>query len=232
MAANDTVVMSATDVFGTTPWAYPIINSPSGLVNWTGNDFATQQTAADVVEMIGGAIVPVNPFAATPGAVMSSNIPMLVVVLTSGVPVNPGQIANFFTHGDSLGQIREMIQEEIVNATAEFAKLHPELKIQLITDPSTVSVTMPQPTAAPPPVPAQLCGFGALENPANTGGVPTWTMTGLDGITGVQAQMVISLFDGRHGTDPNGKDSVASVRWLSPLAVPRGITGIWTEVVS
>jgi len=118
-STDPNAVMSAQQVFGSSPWASnPTVTGPAGTYGLNPQYFATQQTAEMVSEMTGGAVVAVNNMANTPGNVNSQNISNEMIKLSDGGMINAGLVAGFFTHGYSLSMVESMIQNEVKNVEA------------------------------------------------------------------------------------------------------------------
>jgi hypothetical protein len=108
--------LTAEAVFGENPWLEnPSGTGPTGTFPYNPDYFATAATAALVAAMVGGTVVSVPDAFGTAGSPVTSNQPMLMVVLGGGL-INPGLVATFFTHGYPLAMIEGMIQKEVFYA--------------------------------------------------------------------------------------------------------------------
>ena len=100
-------------IFGPTPW----ITSPTGH-DFFGNSFnfnpiyfATEQTAAKVAQMLGGTVIQQNDII-TAASPIGQNQPNYMVKLANGSVINPGLVANFYTHGYPQSYINRMLSAE------------------------------------------------------------------------------------------------------------------------
>jgi hypothetical protein len=94
----------------------PTGSGPSGIYNYNPYYFATAQTAATVANMVGGKVVSMNAFS-TPGSMYKQNQPNEMVQLPNGALINPGLVAQFYTHGYSQSMVNQMIANEVANVS-------------------------------------------------------------------------------------------------------------------
>jgi hypothetical protein len=99
-------------VFG----SQPFMEHPGGTgpgVQWNFNPmyFATQATADKVAAWVGGKVIEQDALV-QPG-IFRQNEKNLMVELPNGNVVNPGLIADFFTHGYTQSMVDSMIQNEV-----------------------------------------------------------------------------------------------------------------------
>ena len=99
-------------VFGPSPW----LTTPTGhdvygnSFNFNPIYFATEQTAQKVAQMMGGTVIQQNDIL-TSGPI-GQNQPNYMVKLPNGNVINPGLVANFYTHGYPQSYIDRMLAAE------------------------------------------------------------------------------------------------------------------------
>ena len=205
-------VLSVTDVFGPSPFvASPTITTPFGTSGLDNIYFATQQTANIVSSFFpGSTVVQSYPIAIT--GTVSQNQPTLMVMLPTGISMNAGLVANFFSHGYNLGVIQGMLQTEVANVTKELTGT--------VIDSSTIIVNLPAGPPPPPPPIVVPCGFGLP--------IPLGATDGLAYNMTLPSPAVNGMKNTQIGeASPNGQTYIASV-WQNPLL---GSTiGRWTLV--
>jgi hypothetical protein len=105
-------------LFGANPWlADPTGNGPDGNVtHYNPVYFATQQTAQTVAGMLGGQVVQSVQITTAPGSPFQQNQPNYMVQLPNGGLVNPGFIADIYTHGWSQSFIDKNVANEVAGA--------------------------------------------------------------------------------------------------------------------
>ena len=110
-------VPTAQSVFGANPWiTNPTGSGPTGTYSYNPYYFATPQTAAAVASMVGGKVVSMNA-CSTVGSPFQQNQPNQMVQLPNGTLINPGLVAEFYTHGYSQSMINQMIANEVSNVS-------------------------------------------------------------------------------------------------------------------
>ena len=116
-AAND-ADDPAGPLFGPNPWlGDPTANGPNGSVTHENPIyFATQQTAQTVAQMLGGTVVQSVQILTAPGSPFQQNEPNNMVQLPNGGLVNPGFIADLYTHGWNQTFINQQIAAEVAGA--------------------------------------------------------------------------------------------------------------------
>jgi hypothetical protein len=110
---------SAESPFGENPWlADPTGSGPGGMVtNYNPIYFATQQTAQTVAQMVGGTVVSGNEITTAPGSPFQQNQPNLMVQLPNGGLINPGLVADIYTHGWNTSFVDQQVANEVAGAT-------------------------------------------------------------------------------------------------------------------
>lgn len=118
--AADPSADPAGSLFGADPWLTdPTGDGPNGTVtNYNPIYFATQQTAETVAQMVGGGVVESNQMVTSPGSPFGQNQPNYMVQLPDGAQVNPGLIADIYSHGWSQSLINEQVANEVAGAEA------------------------------------------------------------------------------------------------------------------
>jgi hypothetical protein len=105
-------------LFGPNPWlADPTGESPNGTVtHYNPVYFATQQTAQTVAQMLGGTVTQSVQITTAPGSPFQQDEPNYMVQLPNGGQVNPGFIADLYTHGWNQTFINQQIAAEVAGA--------------------------------------------------------------------------------------------------------------------
>jgi hypothetical protein len=100
-------------VFGDQVWMQnPTYSTSDGTIySYNPTYYASAATAQKVANMVGGTVVPMNMMAS--GGGMVQNQPNLMVQLPDGKMVNPGLIADFYSHGYPQSYVNVLIQNEI-----------------------------------------------------------------------------------------------------------------------
>ena len=96
--------------------ANPTGTGPTGSYSYNPYYFATPQTAATVASMVGGTVVSMNSYTA-PGSPYSQDQPNLMVQLPNGALINPGLVAEFYTHGYPQSMVNQMVASEVANVS-------------------------------------------------------------------------------------------------------------------
>ncbi len=106
-------------LFGANPWlTAPTGSGPGGQVTYYNPVyFATQQTAQTVAQMLGGTVVQDDQITTAPGSPFQQNQPNYMVQLANGGLVNPGFIADIYTHGWNQTFINQQVANEVNGAT-------------------------------------------------------------------------------------------------------------------
>jgi hypothetical protein len=105
------------DPFGPNPWLTdPTGSGPGPVTNYNPIYFATQQTADTVAQMSGGTVVSMEEFTSAPGSPFQQNEPNLMVQLPDGGLVNPGLVADIYTHGWNQSFINQQVANEFAGA--------------------------------------------------------------------------------------------------------------------
>jgi hypothetical protein len=104
-------------LFGANPWvADPTGSGPTGVTNYNPIYFATQQTAETVAQMVGGTVVSANEITTAPGSPFQQNQPNLMVQLPNGGQINPGLVADIYTHGWNQSFENQQVANEVAGA--------------------------------------------------------------------------------------------------------------------
>jgi hypothetical protein len=113
-AAND----PAGPLFGPDPWlADPTGEGPGGVVtHYSPVYFATQQTAQTVAQLLGGTVTQSVQITTAPGSPFTQDQPNYMVQLPNGGQVNPGLIADLYTHGWNQALVNQQIANEVAGA--------------------------------------------------------------------------------------------------------------------
>ena len=91
--------------------ANPGYTDPAGnFRSYNPTYFASAATAQKVAQMAGGTVVSMNMMANAGG--MVQNQPNLMVQLPNGTLINPGLVADFYTHGYPQSYIDTLVQNE------------------------------------------------------------------------------------------------------------------------
>lgn len=93
----------------------PTGTGPTGTYSYNPHYFASQQTASAVAGMVGGTVVSMESYSSGGRFVQSQ--PNLMVQLPNGALINPGLVAEFYTHGYSQSMITQMIANEVANVS-------------------------------------------------------------------------------------------------------------------
>jgi hypothetical protein len=105
-------------LFGSNPWLTdPTGENPDGtLTHYNPVYFATQQTAQTVAQMLGGTVTQSVQITTAPGSPFQQDQPNYMVQLPNGGQVNPGFIADLYTHGWPQTFINQQIAAEVAGA--------------------------------------------------------------------------------------------------------------------
>ncbi len=105
-------------LFGANPWMTdPTGDGPGGYVtHYNPIYFATPQTAQTVASMLGGTVVPSVQMVSAPGSPFGQNEYNLMVQLPNGGMVNPGLIADIYTHGWNQSFVDQQVANEVAGA--------------------------------------------------------------------------------------------------------------------
>jgi hypothetical protein len=104
-------------LFGPNPWlSDPTASGPNGVTDENPIYFASQQTAQTVAQMLGGQVVQSVQILTAPGSPFQQNQPNNMVQLPNGGLVNPGFIADLYTHGWNQAFINQQIAAEVAGA--------------------------------------------------------------------------------------------------------------------
>jgi hypothetical protein len=119
-AATDASSDPAGPLFGPNPWLTdPTGSGPNGTVtNYNPVYFATQQTAQTVAQMLGGEVVQSDQMVTASGSPFTQNQPNYMVQLPDGAQVNPGFIADIYSHGWNQSFIDQQVANEVAGAEA------------------------------------------------------------------------------------------------------------------
>jgi hypothetical protein len=118
-AAASTAPAAATggSPFGANPWLTdPTESGPGPVTNYNPIYFATAQTAQTVAQMTGGTVVSINQMTSAPGSPFQQNQPNLMVELPNGGLVNPGLVADIYTHGWNQAFENQQVASEVAGA--------------------------------------------------------------------------------------------------------------------
>lgn len=210
-------VLTAAQVFGANPWlSNPTLNGPSGMMNLPAVYYATPQTAAIVASIVGGTVVAFDPFASTPGNPFIASDPMQYVKLPSGIEINAGLVAGFFTHGYQESQLEAMISSELYNTQAAGGIANVQLQpISLARFAPLPPVTVPLP---------QVGSFGTLIQGTNP---PAYNMVTNNSPAALN-------FNGKQNTDAavniQSPDGGLYIAWVWPNGLLQSVTGRWTRI--
>jgi hypothetical protein len=105
-------------LFGSNPWVTdPTGEGPNSTVtHYNPVYFATQQTAQTVAQMLGGTVTQSVQITTAPGSPFQQDQPNYMVQLPNGGQVNPGFIADLYTHGWNQAFINQQISAEVAGA--------------------------------------------------------------------------------------------------------------------
>jgi hypothetical protein len=111
-APDDDAAPTAESVFGPSPWVTnPTGTAPDGSsYDYNPMYFATEATAAQVAQMVGGTVVASDQIA--DGGSFVQQQPNQMVQLADGKLINPGLVASFYTHGYPQSYIDLLVQNE------------------------------------------------------------------------------------------------------------------------
>ena len=116
-APADTTDDPAGPLFGANPWLTdPTGSGPGPVTNYNPIYFATPQTAQTVAQMVGGTVVSEQVFTPSPGSPFQQNEPNLMVQLPNGGLVNPGLVADIYTHGWNQTFVNQQVANEVAGA--------------------------------------------------------------------------------------------------------------------
>jgi hypothetical protein len=121
-AAVSTTPADATDdsngsPFGANPWLTdPTGAGPGPVTNYNPIYFATAQTAQTVAQMTGGTVVSENAITSSSGSPFQQNQPNLMVELPNGGLINPGLVADIYTHGWNQAFENQQVANEVAGA--------------------------------------------------------------------------------------------------------------------
>lgn len=105
-------------LFGANPWmADPTGDGPNGYVtHYNPIYFATPQTAQTVAQMLGGTVTQSVQMVQGPGSPFGQDEYNLMVQLPNGGTVNPGLIADIYTHGWPQSFVDQQVANEVAGA--------------------------------------------------------------------------------------------------------------------
>jgi hypothetical protein len=120
-AATTSTASAADDpagpLFGASPWVTnPTGTGPAGVTNYNPIYFATTQTAQTVAQMVGGTVVSMNDITSAPGSPFQQSQPNLMVQLPNGGLINPGLVADIYTHGWNQSFENQQVANEVAGA--------------------------------------------------------------------------------------------------------------------
>jgi hypothetical protein len=103
--------------FGANPWLTdPTGSGPGPATNYNPIYFATAQTAQTVAQMTGGTVVSEDVFTSAPGSPFQQDQPNLMVQLPNGGLINPGLVADIYTHGWNQAFENQQVANEVAGA--------------------------------------------------------------------------------------------------------------------
>jgi hypothetical protein len=104
-------------LFGASPWLTdPTGNGPGPVTHYNPIYFATPETAQTVAQMVGGTITSMQVMTPTPGSPFQQDEPNLMVQLPNGGLINPGLIADIYTHGWNQAFENQQVAAEVAGA--------------------------------------------------------------------------------------------------------------------
>jgi hypothetical protein len=104
-------------LFGASPWLTDPTGSGLGTVtHYNPVYFATAQTAQTVAQMVGGTVTSTQVLTSAPGSPFQQDEPNLMVQLPNGGLINPGLIADIYTHGWNQGFEDLQVANEVAGA--------------------------------------------------------------------------------------------------------------------
>jgi hypothetical protein len=86
------------------------------VTNYNPIYFATPQTAQTVAQMVGGTVVSANQITTAPGSPFQQNQPNLMVQMPNGGLINPGLVADIYTHGWNQAFENQQVANEVAGA--------------------------------------------------------------------------------------------------------------------
>ena len=115
--ADDATDGPAGPLFGASPWLTdPTGNGPGPVTHYNPIYFATAQTAQTVAQMVGGTVTSTQVFTSAPGSPFQQDEPNLMVQLPNGGVINPGLIADIYTHGWNQAFVNQQVANEFAGA--------------------------------------------------------------------------------------------------------------------
>jgi hypothetical protein len=104
-------------LFGASPW----LTDPTGgglgtVTHYNPVYFATPETAQTVAQMVGGTVTSTQVFTSAPGSPFQQDEPNLMVQLPNGGLINPGLIADIYTHGWNQAFENQQVANEVAGA--------------------------------------------------------------------------------------------------------------------
>jgi hypothetical protein len=103
--------------FAANPWLTdPTGSGPGPVTNYNPIYFATLQTAQTVAQMTGGTVISENEIVSSPGSPFQQNQPNLMVELPNGGLINPGLVADIYTHGWNQAFVNQQVANEVAGA--------------------------------------------------------------------------------------------------------------------
>jgi hypothetical protein len=104
-------------LFGANPWLTdPTGSGPGPVTNYNPVYFATPQTAQTVAQMVGGTVVSMDQITTAPGSPFQQDEPNLMVQLPNGGLINPGLVADIYTHGWNQAFVNQQVASEVAGA--------------------------------------------------------------------------------------------------------------------
>jgi hypothetical protein len=104
-------------LFGANPWLTdPTGSGPGPVTHYNPIYFATPETAQTVAQMVGGTVTSTQVFTSAPGSPFQQNEPNLMVQLPNGGLINPGLIADIYTHGWNQAFENQQVANEVAGA--------------------------------------------------------------------------------------------------------------------
>jgi hypothetical protein len=115
--ADDPADDPAGPLFGASPWLTdPTGSGPGPVTHYNPIYFATPETAQTVAQMVGGTVTSTQVFTSAPGSPFQQDEPNLMVQLPNGGLINPGLIADIYTHGWNQGFEDLQVANEVAGA--------------------------------------------------------------------------------------------------------------------
>lgn len=104
-------------LFAGNPWVTdPTGSGPGPVTHYNPVYFATPQTAQTVAQMVGGTVVSTEVFTSAPGSPFQQNEANLMVQLPNGGLINPGLVADIYTHGWNQAFVNQQVANEVAGA--------------------------------------------------------------------------------------------------------------------